>query len=145
MKPDVGLFPYLGQGFFSYFANIQEKLLKGMQEQTFAARLRAVIDSDQSLTEAGLATRAGLDNSTIRQLLAGKTKNPRVDTAMKICAALGTTIEEFMGSPQTQEERDILRLISQLPVHLRRQLLGYGQALADAQDQPLSPPPRDDQ
>lgn len=116
-----------------------------MIDRTFAERLRAVIDNDPNLTEAGLATRAGLSNSVIRKLLAGDTKNPRIDTAMKICAALGTTIEEFMGSPQTQEERDILRLISQLPVHLRRQLLGYGQALADAQDQPPLSPPKDDQ
>lgn len=113
-----------------------------MTDSTFAERLRLAIQNDPNLTEAGLAVRAGLDNSTIRQLLAGKTKNPRVDTAMKICAALGTTIEEFMGSPRNEEERDILRLVSQLPVHLRRQLLGYGQALADTQDQVLLPPPK---
>jgi transcriptional regulator with XRE-family HTH domain len=116
-----------------------------MTDRTFAERLRAVIDNDPNLSEAGLATKAGLDNSTIRQLLSGKTRNVRVDTAMKICGALGITIEEFMGSPRTSEERDILRLISQLPVHLRRQLLGYGQGLVAAQDQPLGLPQKDEE
>lgn len=116
-----------------------------MTEATFAERLRAVIDSDPNLTEAGLAIKAGLDNSTIRQMLAGKTKNVRLDTAMKICSALGTTIEEFMGSPKTPEEREILRLVGQLSLPLRRQLLGYGQAIAGAQDQPPLSEPKDDQ
>lgn len=115
----------------------------GMIDRTFAQLLRAAIEADNDLTEAGLATRAGLSNSVVRKILAGDTKNPRVDTAMKICSALGTTIEEFMGSPRTPEERDILRLISQLPVSLRRQLLGYGQGLVAAQDQPLALPPKD--
>jgi transcriptional regulator with XRE-family HTH domain len=103
-----------------------------MTEKTFAQRLRFVIDADPDLTEAGLAVRAGLDNSTIRALLAGKTKHPRVDTAMKICAALGTTIEEFMGLPLTPEEREINQLVSQLSADERRLLIGYGEGLRDA-------------
>lgn len=116
-----------------------------MIDRTFAERLRAIIDSDPNLTEAGLATRAGLSNSVVRKLLAGDTKNPRIDTAMKICSALGTTIEEFMGSAKTPEEREILRLVGQLSLPLRRQLLGYGQAIAAAQDQPPLSEPKDDQ
>jgi transcriptional regulator with XRE-family HTH domain len=106
-----------------------------MTERTFAEKLQAVIDADPDLTEAGLAVKAGLNNSSIRGLLSGRVKNPRLDTAIKICSALGTTIEEFMGNPQTPEERDIARLVSQLPVDLRRQLVGYGQGLLAADDQ----------
>jgi transcriptional regulator with XRE-family HTH domain len=111
-----------------------------MTDRVFAEHLRARIEADPKLTEAGLAVKAGLSNSVIRKLLAGNTKNPRLDTAKKICAALGTTYEEFMSTPQTLEEHQILHLVSQLPAHLRRQLLGYGQALLDASDHPPSEP-----
>ncbi|WP_110815804.1 helix-turn-helix domain-containing protein [Pseudoroseicyclus aestuarii] len=114
-----------------------------MVQSSFVEKLRRVIDSDPNLTAAGLAVRAGLDNSAIRSLLTGRAKNPRWDTIEKICAALGTSVEEFMGSPQTPEERDILRLVSQLPVDLRRQLLGYGQGLLASQDQSPPPPAED--
>lgn len=116
-----------------------------MTDRTFADLLKSRIESDPSLTEAGLAVKAGLSNSVVRKLLAGTTQNPRVDTAMKICKALGTTIEEFMGTPRTAEERDIVHLISQLPVGLRRQLLGYGQGLLAQQGQAHSEQPANDE
>lgn len=102
-----------------------------MTDRTFAQKLQAVIDADPNLTEAGLATKAGLSNSVIRKLLAGTTKNPRVDTAMKICSALGTTIEEFMGLPLTPEEREINAVVSELSADERRELLAYGKGLRD--------------
>lgn len=105
-----------------------------MTDRTFAEKLRARIESDPNLTEAGLAVKAGLSNAAIRKLLAGSTQNPRMDTAMKICRALGTTVEEFMSNAQTPEEHEIVRLVSRLPVHLRQKLLGYGQGLLDAED-----------
>lgn len=110
-----------------------------MADRTFAERLRAEIENDPDLTEAGLATKAGLSNSVVRKILAGHTQNPRVDTARKICAALGTTLEEFMSEAQTPVEREIVRLVAQLPEHLRQQLLGYGRGLAASVD---SPPPK---
>ena len=100
--------------------------------------------SDPNLTEAGLAKAAGLDNSTIRQMIKFH-RSPRIETAMKICQALGTTIEEFMGHPQTEEEQRILRLVAQLPLELRRQLIGYGEALADGSGPALRPTPSVDQ
>lgn len=115
----------------------------GMGSSSFVERLRKVIEEDPELTPAGLAVKAGLDNSAIRSLLSGRAKNPRWDTIEKICAALGTTVEEFMGNPQTREERDIARLVSQLPVELRRQLIGYGQGLLDAQGSGPREPPED--
>ena len=40
------------------------------------------------ITESGLARKAGLDNSTIRQMIKFR-RSPRIDTAVKICRALG--------------------------------------------------------
>lgn len=105
-----------------------------MKDRTFAERLRWAIDNDPDLTEAGLAVKAGLANSTIRKLLAGTVQNPRVDTAIRICAALGTTVDQFMKPDLTPEEREIIRLTGLLPDHLRRQLLGYAQGLAEGAD-----------
>jgi transcriptional regulator with XRE-family HTH domain len=111
-----------------------------MNNNEFARRLRARIDNDPDLSEAGLAVKAGLNNSTIRGLLAGRAKNPRLDTMEKICAALGTTVKEFMNSDQSAEEKEIVRLAGLLSEPLRRQLLGYAEALAAGQALPPEPP-----
>lgn len=52
----------------------------------------------------------------------------------KICAALGTTVDEFMAPQKSSEEVEIARLVSLLPAALRRQILGYAQAVAANQD-----------
>lgn len=101
----------------------------------FVQRLEDYLAAHPEETPAGLAVRAGLDNSAIRSLLAGRARGPRLETAMKICAAIGTTLEEFMGQPRSPEERDILRLLSQLPVSQRQRLLGYAEALLDESGQ----------
>jgi transcriptional regulator with XRE-family HTH domain len=110
-----------------------------MSQRTFAQKLQEVIDATPGLTPAGLAVKAGLNNSAIRSLLSGKAQSPRLDTAMKICAALGTTLEEFMGQARTAEERDILRLVAELPEPLRRQIVGYAQRVHDSQDHSTQP------
>ena len=93
-------------------------------DDEFVRRLKKRIDEDPDLTPAGLAVRAGLDNSAIRSLLAGRAKSPRFSTVVKIMDALGTTLEEFMGEPRSKAERDILNLLSQMPDDERLQLLG---------------------
>ena len=45
------------------------------------------IAADPSLTEAGLAKAAGLDNSTIRQMIRHH-RHPRIDTALKILSLI---------------------------------------------------------
>lgn len=112
-----------------------------MTERTFAQRLKSIIDADSTLSEAGLATKAGLSNSVIRKLLKGDTQNPRVDTAIKICAALGTTLEDFMSGafqnatiPADTEDQHIRTLLSQLTIEERRRLVTYGEGMRDARD-----------
>lgn len=99
--------------------------------EPFLERLKAAIDADPSLNVSNLAVKAGLGNSAIR-LMFRRNNSPRVDTMRKICAALGTTLEEFMSDAQTAEEREIVRLFAQLPDHLKQELLGYGRGLAAA-------------
>lgn len=111
----------------------------------FLKRLRIRIDSDPDLTEAGLAKKAGLSDSAIRQYFSKPNRSPRVDNARKICAALGTSLEAFMSDAQTPEEQEIVRLTLQLPDHLRRQLLGYARGLVDASDRERSESDEDPQ
>ena len=108
---------------------------KPMAKKTFLELLRERIDQDPDLTEAGLAEKAGLDNSTIRQMFARGT-SPRIATIEKICAALGETVDSFMSSDLSPEEAQVLRLMRSLPLDLRRQILGYSQALHDGHQSP---------
>ena len=123
-----------------------------MSEPTFAERLQRVIDNDPNLTVAGLAVKAGLDNSALRSLLSGRVKNPRLDTAIKVCAALGTTLEDFMSgnfeagrTPADTEAQRIRSLLSQLSPRERHLLITYGEGLRDARDTDNGPPPPDDE
>lgn len=121
-----------------------------MTERTFAERLKAAIDVAPDLTEAGLATKAGLSNSVIRKLLKGDTQNPRVDTAIKICSALNTTLEEFMSGgfqnaavPADKEGQRIRYLVSQLTIDERIRLVSYAEGLRDARCMPQKPSAQD--
>lgn len=109
-------------------------MVKNEITEPFLVRLQAVIDSDPDLNVSNLATRAGLADSTIRKIFRDN-KSPRAVTMRKICAALGTTLEEFMGEARNPIEQEISRLALQLPDHLLKELLGYGRGLAAAADQ----------
>lgn len=89
-----------------------------------------------SLTEAGLARKAGLDNSTVRQMIKFR-RNPRVDTAMKICKALGETVETFMLQTRDPAMRELLFLLEQLTPSERDLLLAATRGI-HAQRQPAA-------
>ena len=95
----------------------------------FVDYLTEWLEKNPDLTEAGLAKSAGLDNSTIRQMIKFR-RSPRIDTARKICAALGVSIEDVMGgAPRPAYERQALRLLAQLDDNERSRVLGYGEGL----------------
>lgn len=109
-------------------------------------KLRAYLDDHaaQGLTAASLSVKAGLSNSAIRGWLSGKSKSPTISSARDVCKAMGTTLEEFLGVPQTSEEKAIAGLVSELPVHLLHLMIGYGQGLSDGRDQ-APPAAREDE
>lgn len=74
------------------------------------------IANDPDLTDAGLANAAGLDNSTIRQMIRHK-RSPRINTAIKICKALGTTVEDFLSESHDPVRAELRLLLSQLEDH----------------------------
>lgn len=103
---------------------------KPMNKKTFPQLLDERIKQDKDLNRTKLAKAAGLDKSTIRQMIE-MNKSPRMETAEKICKALGTTVEEFMAQGSTEEEQRIAYLVSQIPAEMRLRVLGFSEALHD--------------
>lgn len=96
--------------------------------RTFIEILSDKIDADPDLTEAGLATKAGLNNSTIRQMIKNK-RSPRIDTAMKICRALNTTLEDFFAENTDPVRSELSFLIDQLSDQERGFLLSAAKGI----------------
>jgi plasmid maintenance system antidote protein VapI len=113
--------------------------------KSFVEILRDRIASDPNLTDAGLAVKAGLDNSTIRQMIANN-RSPRIDTAVKICAALGETVESFMAQSRDPAVSELLFHLEQLTPAERDLLLAAARGLRarhpEAAPLSLAAPPR---
>jgi transcriptional regulator with XRE-family HTH domain len=112
--------------------------------EPFLVKLAAYLEAnrDKGVTAAGLSVDAGLSNSAIRGWLSGKSGTLTMASARKVCAAMGTTLEEFLSEAQTEEERQIAGLVSQLSGDLLHELLVYGRGLRAAR---LLPPPSKDE
>lgn len=101
-----------------------------MADIDFVDILAARIAGDPDLTEAGLAKKAGLNNSTIRQMIKHR-RSPRIETAVKICRALGETVESFLSKNRDPVMSEILFHLEQLSAEERRLLLGAARGLRE--------------
>lgn len=101
-----------------------------METREFVQILKDRIEADPNLTVSGLAVKAGLNNSTIRQMIA-KGRSPRIETAVKICRALGDTVETFLSEGRDPITREILVCLEQLSDAERRMILGAVKGLHD--------------
>ena len=106
-----------------------------MNDDSFVRRLQRRIDDDPELTPAGLAVLSGIDNSAIRKMLSGAILSPRIATAEKICAALGTTFDAFMSDSQDPVLDEILSLYRQLRPKERRLLAVVARGLVSHLDE----------
>ncbi len=104
---------------------------------TFVEILVKRIEDDPNLTAAGLALKAGLDNSTIRQMIKDR-RNPRIDTAMKICGALGETVESFMSQGRDAAMTELMFLLEKLTPEERGLLLAAARGLRDQHQEEAS-------
>lgn len=59
------------------------------ERDAFVKGIKAIIDGRDDLTVSGVALRAGLADSTLRKILSGAAKSPKVATAEQIAAAAG--------------------------------------------------------
>ena len=74
--------------------------------------------AEQGLTKAELASRAGLEASSVRRLLTSKTANPTTENAFRLMAAMGIKLEatlptgeriELVESPAATSRRSSAR------------------------------------
>ena len=68
----------------------------------YALRIRQLC-KNRKITINKLATLAGLKQSTIDNILCGKSKNPKVRTLHKIATVFGMTLSEFLDFPELNE------------------------------------------
>ena len=59
--------------------------------------------AEQGLTKAELASRAGLEASSVRRLLTSKTANPTTENAFRLMAAMGIKLEATLPTGQRIE------------------------------------------
>lgn len=96
------------------------------------------------LSVADLSKRSGVSAQQLYKIKQGKSASTNVEDAQRISDAFGKTLDEFMGSPAGEYPHEIAYLYSQLPADLRRKLVGYGEGLLAAQDQPPEELPSND-
>ena len=56
----------------------------------------------KKLTQQELAAKSGIAQGVISDIESGSTQNPRFDTVIKLAAALGCSISDFLNSEETK-------------------------------------------
>ena len=65
-------------------------------------RLTAICE-ERNITTNRLATLSGITQSTIQDVVTGKTKNPKIKTLHKIAVGLNMTLSELLDFPEMNE------------------------------------------
>ena len=85
-------------------------------------RLRKSMEA-AGLSQAALAKKAGVPESTIRKLLQGETRDPRASTFVPVCKAVGADANAVFGlSPAVNTTAELTRESAQLVEALRAQI-----------------------
>ena len=58
---------------------------------------------EQHITINKLATLSGITQSTVENIMSGKTKNPKLKTLHKLAIGLGMTVSELLDFPEMNE------------------------------------------
>ena len=59
--------------------------------------------AERNITINKLATRSGITQSTVDNLMKGKTRNPKLKTLYKLAVGLDMTISELLDFPEMNE------------------------------------------
>lgn len=58
---------------------------------------------EKKITVNKLATLSGITQSTVENIMSGKTKNPKLKTLHKLALGLGMTVSELLDFPEMNE------------------------------------------
>lgn len=58
---------------------------------------------ERKITTNKLATLSGITQSTVENIMSGKTKNPKLKTLHKLALGLGMTVSELLDFPEMNE------------------------------------------
>ena len=93
---------------------------------------------EKDLKPTRLSLDAGLSRTAVADIINGKSRSPAYATIVKLADAAGVRPERITVGPDSlplsEDERAILDLSAQLPLSLRRKLLGYGEGLLAARE-----------
>lgn len=67
-------------------------------------RLKQLIEA-RGITVNKLATLSGITQSTLENIMAGNTKNPKLKTLHRLSIGLGITVSEFLDFPEMNETK----------------------------------------
>lgn len=79
----------------------------------FVQTLKWWLDHSSIGNPTALAKAAGLDKTAVRQMIVLE-RNPRIDTAMKICAALGVSLDQFFARDLDDKRSALMRQLDHL-------------------------------
>lgn len=71
-----------------------------MDNSTLISQRILELCRERNITVGKLCSTAVTTASTVHDIVAGVTKNPRVFTLKKLCDALGITLSEFFDTPE---------------------------------------------
>jgi len=79
----------------------------------FVETLRWWLEHKEEMNPTALARAAGLDKTAVRQIIVME-RSPRVDTALKICGALGVSLDQFFARDLGGKRSALVRQLDQL-------------------------------
>ena len=62
-----------------------------MEPTEFGQRLARLMAAHDDISQYALAERSGVPQPTIQSILSGETRNPKIETLRKLCAAIGAS------------------------------------------------------
>jgi len=89
-------------------------------QPTWIANLRTLMEA-RNLNPRSLSLQAGLNPTAVRDMLEGRTRFPRYDTALSLSDCLGVTPAQLMGAPIPVKPEKVKAKTVAAPVQIQQQ------------------------